>query len=214
MLKKSQSSKRTVRKNVMKIAIIGGGHVGSALAKGLSRAGHTVLVGARNPESPAIKSLVQDFQNITAHPINEAAEKAEVLIITTPPAAILNLALQLEKVNEKIIIDATNSVFNKPSHYQNGSKALRELTGFGHVVKCFNSTGFENMENPRYGKIAIDMFTAGNSDRGKQIASQLARDIGFAECYDFGGDEQIPLLEQLAIIQKAGRDIAFKILQR
>jgi len=45
-----------------------------------------------------------------------------------------------------------------------------------------------------------------------------AYDIGFVKCYDFGGDDQVNLLEQfamswinLAIIQKQGRGIVFKI---
>ena len=55
----------------------------------------------------------------------------------------------------------------------------------------------------------------------KQIASQLSKEAGFSECYDFGGDDKVELLEQfafswinLAIIQKHGRNIAFKVLKR
>jgi hypothetical protein len=88
-------------------------------------------------------------------------------------------------------------------------------------VKCFNSTGFENMENPNYGGIAIDMFAAGSSPKAKEIAKKLALDAGFAECYDFGSDDKVELLEQfafswinLAILQKQGRDIALKVLKR
>lgn len=67
----------------------------------------------------------------------------------------------------------------------------------------------------------IDMFCAGNSRKAKEIATQLAKEIGFSECYDFGGDDKVELLEQfalcwinLAIIQKHGRDIAFKLIKR
>lgn len=44
------------------------------------------------------------------------------------------------------------------------------------------------------------MFMAGSSQRGKQIAVQLAKDLGFAECYDFGGDEKVQLLEHFAMV--------------
>ena len=77
------------------------------------------------------------------------------------------------------------------------------------------------MENPQFGEMAADMFMAGSSARGKEIARQLARDAGFAECYDLGGDDRVPLLESLAGIwidlamaQGQGRNIAFKLLKR
>lgn len=69
--------------------------------------------------------------------------------------------------------------------------------------------------------MVADMFMAGDSTKAKAVAAQLAEDLGFAECYDFGGDDKISLLKQLAmawvnlaIFQKMGRNIAFKILKR
>jgi len=89
------------------------------------------------------------------------------------------------------------------------------------VVKCFNTTGFENMKNPAYGDTQLDLFMAGNSTAAKAIARQLALDAGFANCYDFGGSDRVALLEQfalawinLAIFQQMGRNIGFKLLVR
>ena len=77
------------------------------------------------------------------------------------------------------------------------------------------------MRDPSYDGVGIDMFMAGSSERGKQVARQLALEAGFAECYDFGGDDKVVLLEQfalawinLAIMQGQGRQIAFKVLRR
>ena len=65
------------------------------------------------------------------------------------------------------------------------------------------------------------MFMAGNSAKDKKIVSQLAKDVAFTGCYDFDGDEKIQLLEKftltwinLAIFQKLGRDIAFKVIKK
>ena len=114
-----------------------------------------------------------------------------------------------------------NSVSSKPAGFVNTFDALKALTNCENVVKCFNSTGFENMSDPKYGNTAADMFVAGSTAKGKQIASKLTNDIGFTECYDFGGDDKAVLLEQLAlcwinlaIFQKQGRNIAIKILKR
>jgi predicted dinucleotide-binding enzyme len=77
------------------------------------------------------------------------------------------------------------------------------------------------MADPVYNGTAIDMFVAGSSTKAKQTAIRLAKDIGFAEVYDFGGNDKFDLIEQfalcwvnLAIIQKQGRNLAFKILRR
>lgn len=205
----------------MKIAIIGAGNVGSALASGWAKAGHDVSLGVRNLDDSEIKTLVAANQNMSAKSVPEAAKDAEVILISVPVAALKEVAKALGEVKGKIIIDATNSVLHRPEPYAHGVEAFKVLTKCEDVVKCFNSTGFENMANPQYGGIGIDMFVAGSSPKGKAIAKQLARELGFAECYDFGGDDKIALLEQfalawinLAIVQKHGRDMAFKILRR
>ena len=205
----------------MNIAVIGSGNVGGALAKSLNRAGHSITLGTRNPESEKVKSLVQEVPGLQVTSPTEAGLAAEIIIFATPPVSVIELAKSLGNLVDKVIIDATNSVFSKPEPYPNASEALRDLTSCPHVVKCFNTTGFENMVKPVYGNTAADMFMAGNSAEGKKIARRLALDIGFSECYDFGGDDKIPLLEQLAmawinlaIMQKMGRHIAFKILKK
>lgn len=205
----------------MKIAIIGAGNVGTALAAGWAKAGHEVILGVRNRDDSEIKALVAANKNMRAKSVGEAAKEAEVILVSVPVAAINDVAKSLGELKNKIIIDATNAVFQKPEPYAHGVEAFKALTKCEDVVKCFNSTGFENMSNPKYGDTGIDMFVAGNSAKGKAVAAQLARDLGFAECYDFGGDDKIALLEQfalawinLAIMQKHGRGMAFKIIKR
>ncbi|MCU0414782.1 MAG: hypothetical protein MUE91_10350, partial [Ignavibacteriaceae bacterium] len=153
--------------------------------------------------------------------IDAASKEAEVILIAASPAAVGEIAKQLGDVKDKVIIDAMNSISSKPAGFNNTFEALQSLTKCEHVVKCFNSTGFENMADPIYRNISIDMFMAGSSLKAKQIATQLSKDAGFAECYDFGGDDKVALLEQfalawinLAIFQKQGRNIAFKVIKR
>ena len=38
----------------MKLAVVGSGNVGGALAKGLAKAGHQVLLGARDINAPKV----------------------------------------------------------------------------------------------------------------------------------------------------------------
>jgi len=204
----------------MKIAIIGTGNVGGALAENWSKAGHHILLGVRDLENFKGRDLLQ-FPNVQAYTMAEAVAAAEVILIAATPQATIAIAEQLGDTGDKILIDAMNSVRVRPEPYADTFEALRTITRSAQVVKCFNSTGFENMRNPNYGGVGIDMFMAGSSEQAKQVARQLALDAGFAECYDFGGDAQVPLLEQfalawinLAIIQGQGRNIAFKVQRR
>lgn len=203
----------------MKIAIIGHGHVGGALARNWAAKGHQIVIGARHTNDAKVQDLCA-LPNITAADIPTAAGACEVILVATPPQIAVDLARQMGDLSGKVLIDATNAVRSKPEPYPTAYHAFRALTG-AEVVKAFNGTGFENMANPQYGEQAADMFMAGHSHKGKEVAAQLARDAGFAECYDFGGDDQVLLLEQfalawinLAIFQGHGRGMAFKVLKR
>lgn len=205
----------------MKIAIIGSGNVGSALGKGWLKAGHEVVFGVRNPQSPKTQKTLAFIPDAKVNTVLEASKNAEVIVITTPPEAALELISDLGDLSKKVIIDATNSIRTRPEPFATAYHAIKEITKAQDVVKCFNSTGFENMLNPIYHGEGIDMFAAGDSKKAKQVAEQLAKDIGFATCYDFGGDDKVELLEKfalswinLAIMQGHGRNLAFKLIRR
>ncbi|MFM7859725.1 MAG: NADPH-dependent F420 reductase [Flammeovirgaceae bacterium] len=206
----------------MNIAIIGSGNVGSALAQGLYKAGHTIFFGVRDAASAKAEKASGLISNAKIVSVGEASKQAEVIIVTTPPEAILNLVAQLGDVSNKILVDATNSIRTRPEPYPTAFHALKALTKSDKVVKCFNSTGFENMTNPVYPNFGgIDMFCAGNDKGSKTTVQQLAKDIGFGECWDFGGDDKVELLEKfalswinLAIMQGHGRNLAFKVIKQ
>lgn len=205
----------------MKIVIIGTGNVGGALAQQLIKAGHTVLMGAKFPLSEKSIRLATKIGEDRFAAIENAVKQSEVIIITTPPDAVLQIISQLGNIEGKTLIDATNSIRAKPENYPTAYHAIKAVTKSNAVVKCFNSTGFENILTPIYNNEGIDMFCAGDDKQAKQIAEQLSKDIGFASCYDFGGDDKVELLEKfalswinLAIMQGHGRDIAFKIVKR
>ncbi len=205
----------------MKIAIIGTGNVGLALANSFRKANHSVVIATRNPNSDfknkdlILKSGLNFFET------EKALSQSEVIVISTPAQAAIDIAKNFGDVSKKIIIDTMNSVGKPPEGFTNTTDAILANCNSVNIVKCFNTTGVENMANPNYNGVGIDMFVAGSSEKGKQIAKQLSIDIGFETCYDFGGNSTFQAIEQfafawinLAIIQKNGRDIAFKILKR
>ncbi len=203
----------------MKIAIIGTGNIGSTLALKWLAAGHTIFAGVRDVNSFKGESLAA-APGVIVQSIGEASGNAEVILMATPAHVVLDIIPELGDAAGKTIIDATNAVRMKPDGYDTAFAALEALTAAG-IVKCFNSTGFENMANPVYDNEPVDMFMASNDEAAKKIARQLALDAGFGCCIDFGGSDKVVLLEQfalcwinLAMMQGMGRNIAFKLVKR
>lgn len=205
----------------MKIVIIGFGKIGNALAAGLSNKGHSIILGLREKDLSDADKLNRISEKILATSIAEAVKQADTIIISVPLAAVPDVATLLGDVNGKIIIETTNA-FGKPLlHYMNGTDALKKLTGNNDVVKCFSTVGVETMANPVYAGELADLFVAGDSVQAKSVAKQLATDLGFGNCYDLGGDEALPMMENIALLWGSlafktglGRNMAFKILTR
>lgn len=204
----------------MKIAIIGSGNVGGALAQQWVKAGHTVIVGAQFPLSEKNIELAAKIGEDRFASISNAVKQCDVILIATPPAAIFEILEQVGDVAKKVVIDATNSIMKNPEPYKTVYHCIADKAK-AEVVKCFNTTGFENMLNPIYSGEAIDMFMAGDSEKAKTVATQLALDAGFGSCIDFGKSDKVELLEKfalswinLAIMQGHGRNMAFKVVRR
>ncbi|TGL09998.1 NADPH-dependent F420 reductase [Leptospira levettii] len=205
----------------MKIAIIGTGNVGGALAMGWSKKGHQIFLGVRNPENFKGKELLS-LPNITACAMEVAVKQSDVVVISTPAKETLNVVKSLGDTTGKIIIDTMNMVQKEPSNlHSSTTEIILKHTQSKDVVKCFNTTGANNLLNPKYGDTNLDMFMAGDSRSGKEIAKQLTLDLGFADCYDVGGNDKFALMEEfaffwinLAMFQKLGREIGFKLLKR
>jgi predicted dinucleotide-binding enzyme len=205
----------------MKITIIGSGNVGGTLGVAFQRAGHEVVFGVRDVDKDFKGKELALQYNIPVLLIDEAVKRSDVIVISTPAQFAADIAAALGDVSNKVIIDTMNGISAKPGGFTNTADAILANCNTTDVVKCFNTTGYENLANPVYDGQGIDMFVAGNSKKGKEIAVQLAKEIGFGKCYDFGGNDKFFAIEQLAfawinlaILQKHGRDIAFKLIRR
>jgi hypothetical protein len=205
----------------MKIAIIGTGNVGGTLETKWSRAGHSIFLGVQDKLSFKGPHLMSN-PNTSVHDISEAVAQAEVVLIATPAIVAIEVAKSLGNTSGKVIIDAMNVINGKgPEGFSNTSDAILGHTNATDLAKCFNTTGFNNMENTAYQGLKIDAFMCGDSIKAKDVARLLALDAGFAECYDVGGNDKFFLMEQfayfwinLAMAQGQGREIAFKLLKR
>lgn len=185
----------------MNISIIGAGNLGTALGTGLSRNGHNVVYGVRDPGSDKSAKAAGDLGIPPFFTIPDAIVQSNVIVIATPPNAVHELIPQLAGVENKVIIDTTNGFRMRPEGYPTVYHALKALTNCRNIAKCFNTKGFENIADPFYpseseeaGDVRLDMYMAGDSKYAKEICEGLAKDLGFANCYDFGESDKVELL--------------------
>jgi predicted dinucleotide-binding enzyme len=87
-------------------------------------------------------------------------------------------------------------------------------------VKCFNTVGFNIMENPDLAGRKASMLYCGDDPEAKDTAKQLASDIGF-DPVDAGPLNQASLLEHMswlwvtmAMKYGHGREMAFILAKR
>lgn len=205
----------------MKIAIIGTGNVGGALATKWAQKGHEILLGVRDVTNFKGKDLLQNKQT-SLHTVQEAVALSEVILMATPAISVIETVKSIGDTTGKVIIDAANIINDRgPGGFNTVTDAILAYTATDDVVKCFNTTGYNNMKDTAYGDQLLDMFVAGDSPHGKLVAIELAHDAGFGACYDLGGNDSFVLMEQfarfwinLALNQGHGRDIGFKVLKR
>jgi len=206
----------------VKISVVGAGNVGGALARSWHDAGHSVMVGARDQQSPKVRATVAGMPDMQVADVHTAVARAEVLLVATPAAAVMEVidAVAAGYREGLVVIDATNSVAVRPGGYDNATAAFTDKLPNVRVVKCFNTVGFEVMVNPIIDGIVADMFMAGDDIDAKTAVRTLALDAGFGECFDVGGADAIPSLEHMAMVwirlamrQGYGRSSGWKLLR-
>ena len=66
----------------MRIAVIGSGGMGSAIARSWSELGHSVVIGKRTPDSKRVTSLVRKIgHGVAAASLNNSIEEADVIVL-------------------------------------------------------------------------------------------------------------------------------------
>lgn len=210
----------------MKVAVIGSGMVGGTLGIQWANRGHEIRWGTRAPESAKVQALVSKGGSCTdACTTAEAAVWADVVVVATPWSATEDVIRSMGDLSGKILVDCTNPLRSDLSGLdtkgeRSGAELVARWAVGARVVKIFNTTGFDNMANPAYPEGPATMFLCGDDRAAKEVASSLARDLGF-DVVDAGGLGEAYLLEhlallwiRLALVQKQGRGFAFRVMRR
>lgn len=186
------------------IAIIGKGNVGSALARGLSRAGHKVTAADKDAEA-----------------IRSAIRASDTVILAVPFGAIDDVVRDAgATLDGKVVIDVTNALTKEMSlalgFETSGAEELQKKAPAAKVVKAFNTVFAQHMDTGRLGGDRLSAFVAGDDGEAKSSTLELARDIGF-EAVDAGPLRNARLLEplgylniQLGYVLNMGTQTGFK----
>lgn len=168
-----------------KIAIVGNGNVGSAIGRGLSKAGYEHRTGSRGN-------------------MHEVANGADVIILAVPFAAIDDVLKNIGKTADgKIIVDATNPLTGEMTlalgHTTSGAEELQKKMPRAKVVKAFNTVFAQHMESGKLNGQALTAFAASDDETARDRVLELLRAIGF-DAVNAGALQNSRHLEALAFL--------------
>jgi 8-hydroxy-5-deazaflavin:NADPH oxidoreductase len=156
----------------MRIAVLGAGHVGSALAESWREKGHDVSISTRET-------------------VAETAATADVVVLAVPATAARDVLGKAGSLDGKILVDATNNLSGGPP-----GLAIAELVPGAQYVKAFNAVFATFMHDTPTSPPASLVFS-GHVPEAKATVAELIRDVGL-EPVDAGGAEVTPLVEAFA----------------
>ena len=197
----------------MRIAIIGAGNVGGGLGTAFARAGHEVVFGVRDPESPKTTAALAAAPGSRATDPAEAVAGAEAVVFTLRPDSLRDMVEGLPSLDGRIVIDSMNRFGGDPT--RSTTQDLAQLLPGAKLAKAFNTIGFENYTTAHERRTPAAMFVAGDDPDAKAVAMRLAGEIGF-EAVDAGPLANTKPLEDMvkvwfALSQQFGRTVGFAL---
>ena len=133
----------------MNISIIGAGSVGGNLARGWAKSGHALTLGVRNPSSEKLAPLLA-----------ETGAKAASVPDAGRAAVLPNLG--------GLAVTGDSS----------GAEQIQNAAPGARLVKCFNTTGANNVLAPRIRRHGHDALLR-RRRRGEAVVRRLGEDLGF-----------------------------------
>lgn len=188
----------------MKLAFIGIGNVGFALANNLQQKGHDIIVAHDDPNSDSVQQALQKNKAFRTNTLQAAIDVANVIFLATP-FFISEKLLKPLRFHQKTLIDCTNPVGKGISHGLesriSGAEKIQEWAGDAHVVKSYTVYGFENLMDPQFSAYQVKpvMPIAGHDEKAKELVSKLNEDLGF-DTIDTGNLDMALHLEHMTLL--------------
>ncbi len=179
------------------IGLIGAGHIGSQIARQAVAHGYdVVLSNSRGPETLA--GLVAELgEHARAATPAEAAEAADIAVVTIPFHAIDTVPV--EPLRGKTVIDTNNYYWERDGHRQELDDHSETVSGLlqrhlagAHVVKAFNHIPAAEITSDARDAGAPDrraLAVYGDDADAKKTVTDFIETIGF-DVVDGGGLEE------------------------
>lgn len=188
----------------MNITLIGTGNMGSALAKQLTRAGHSVRITAR--DLAKAQALAAANPGAVAVAPAEALAGSDVVVVATGYADGVPALRSLGSLAGKVVIDITNPLTADYmgltlGYDTSAAEEIAKAVPEAEVVKAFNTLFAQVLtDGPQFadGQVAAAFF-AGDSERAKQTAKALIESLGYTPV-DAGPLKNSRYLEPLAAL--------------
>ena len=189
----------------MKFAIIGSGNVGTSIARGVTGAGHDVVVAGPSEDGLTTVAAKAPVQTTTSN--REAVTGVDAVFLAVPFAAVEGIVTELrDDLAGKIVVDVTNPLAPDLSGLAANGASAAELVAQAapdaRVVKAFNTVFAANQADPSVDGLQLDGFVARDDDQAKQVVLGLLGQIGFRPI-DVGPPSASRYLEGMALINIA-----------
>jgi predicted dinucleotide-binding enzyme len=208
----------------MRIAILGMGNVGSVLGRRWAEGGHDVVFGSRRPGDATAQETAEKLRARLAS-IADACAKAEVVVLAVPWRGVRDALSSAGNLAGKVLLDCTCPLTSDLGGLEigtttSGGEVVAHTAEGARVVKIFCTTGSDNMANPRYGATKLTLPYCGDDPAAKEIAAQLASELGF-DPIDVGPLSAARALEPLGLLwvilaykQKRGTGFSLNLIRR
>jgi predicted dinucleotide-binding enzyme len=176
--------------SLVKIGILGVGHIGKTLVRTLSEAGHDVKVAnSRGPDTIPSEVLASGGQAVDAE---EAVKGADAIILSIPLNRIPGIASLLATVPEETVVIDTSNYYpmrdEKIAEIEDGKvESIWVSEQLGRpIVKAWNAIGSDSFARKGKpagspGRLAIPV--AADRDRDREVGLALVEDSGLDAVY-------------------------------
>ena len=166
----------------MKVAIIGSGNMGSALATRIAQAGHSVVITGRNADKG------RDLARKVGATFREkaAADGADVVVLATAYADAVAALKGAGDLDGKVVIDISNPLTPDYTglaigHDTSAAEEIQKAFPAAKVVKAFNTVFAQVLaDGPKLAGVSVPVFFAGDDAAAKERAKALIESLDFA----------------------------------
>jgi 8-hydroxy-5-deazaflavin:NADPH oxidoreductase len=196
----------------VRIAVIGTGRMGAALAARLAAAGHEVRMGSRDPARGRVRAA--EVGAAWGGDYRDVLSVADLVILAVPWEAAQGTLLALDDLDGTIVIDVTNpfpeasSDGRRMPSDRSGAEQLQAVVPRARLVKAFNAISSVILRKPPgFADATPTIFVAGDDSAAKGAVASLIACLGY-EPVDAGGLSSARYLESLAGLMRTLDDLA------